>query len=447
MHDSWRRSREYLERSQKSLAGGVSSPFRRSSPIVLFFEDANGVTLQDVDGNRYIDYALAWGPLILGHKHPVLVEAVRLAAERPHNYGAQHQLEFEVAEQICRLVPCAERVAFTSSGSEAVQLAMRLARAFCGRNLVVKFEGHYHGWMDSALVSYHPRIEEMGPPEKPQAVLGSRGQMSGAAECVVVLPWNDVEAVARLFAERGSEIAAVITEPILCNSGCLMPADGFLAGLRRITSDYNALLIFDEIITGFRVAPGGGQALFGVTPDLTTLGKAVAGGLPLSVVAGRKAILDLIIDGEVVFGGTFNGNPLSLAGAKATLTEISRDDGRLLKDAAARGTELMNLIDTLGQSTGIAVRTTGHGAAFSAHFSGHSHLDNYRDFLGDDHNALQVWLRACLEEGIYLLPDGRFYLSVVHTESDIARTSEAFKKILERGMISTSLGRRATHRC
>jgi glutamate-1-semialdehyde 2,1-aminomutase len=273
-------------------------------------------------------------------------------------------------------------------------------------------------------------------------VLGSRGQLRDAAEGLVVLPWNDLDAVAKLFAERGNEIAGVITEPILCNSGCLMPIDGFLPGLRRITSKYKSVLIFDEIITGFRVAPGGGQAIFGVTPDLATLGKAVAGGLPLSVVAGRKDILDLIIDGEVVFGGTFNGNPLSLAGAKATLTEISRDDGQALKDAATHGKELMRFIDTAGQSAGVEVRTTGHGAAFSVHFTGHSRLDNYREVLGDNRSALRAWLRACLEEGIYLLPDGRVYLSVVHSASDIGRTLEVFKKVLDTQKIaSESIGR------
>ena len=234
---------------------------------------------------------MAWGPLILGHKHPALVSALREAAERPHNYGAQHELEYLVAEAVCGMVPCAERVALTSSGSEAVQLAMRLARAFTGRPLILKFEGHYHGWMDSALFSYHLRLDEMGPAKNPNVVPGSRGQMINASENIVVLPWNDAEQVAALFARRGHEIAAIITEPVLCNSGCLMPAPGFLAELRRISREHGALLIFDEIITGFRMAPGGAQSVFGITPDLATLGKAIAAGLPSARSADERTFL------------------------------------------------------------------------------------------------------------------------------------------------------------
>src|ERR1700722_8189885 len=319
---SWNRSNQLLERSKKSLAGGVSSPFRGAFPATLFFQDAVGSRLLDVDGNWYIDHVLAWGPLILGHKHPAIVKAVEQAALSPHNYGAQHELEFILAEQLCSLIPCAERVALTSSGSEAVQLAMRLARGFTGRNLIVKFEGHYHGWMDSALLSYHPSKSDMGPGDAPRAVLGSAGQVRNAAENLIILPWNDRQALIQQFALRGSEIAAIITEPVLCNSGCIMPDEGFLAELRRITSEYQALLIFDEIITGFCIATGGAQSVFGVIPDLATFGKAVGGGLPLSVVAGRKDILEQIPAGRVIFGGTFNGNSLSLAGAKATLAEL-----------------------------------------------------------------------------------------------------------------------------
>jgi hypothetical protein len=223
MHDRWRRSRELLQRAQGSLAGGVSSPFRAKFPVPLFFQDGEGSRLIDVDGNRYIDYALAWGPLILGHKHPRMVEAVAAAALKPHAYGAQHELEYPVAEKVQAMAPCAERIAVTSAGSEAVQLAMRLARAATGRTKILKFEGHYHGWMDSALISYHPSREACGPPEAPNAALPSKGQVANAAENVVIARWNSVEALeSALDAHRG-EIADVILEPVLCNSGCLMP--------------------------------------------------------------------------------------------------------------------------------------------------------------------------------------------------------------------------------
>ncbi|MGA2113872.1 MAG: aspartate aminotransferase family protein [Bryobacteraceae bacterium] len=410
----------------------MSSPFRRNLAETLFFRDAIGAEIQDVDENWYIDYVLAWGPLILGHKHPAIVQALRDAAEGPHNYGAQHELEFVVAEQICNLVPCAERIALTSSGSEAVQLAMRLARAYTRRNLLLKFEGHYHGWMDSALLSYHASVPDIGSAQKPNVVLGSRGQVHNAADNVLVLPWNDLEAAAALFATRGEEIAGIITEPVLCNSGCLMPAEGFLPGLRRLATQYGAVLIFDEVITGFRIAPGGAQSVFGVTPDIATLGKAIGGGLPLSVVAGRKDILELIVDGGVVFGGTFNGNPLSLAGAHATMTELNVDNGHLLAVAVKAGEKLMNGIREAAKRRGVPVEVSGFGTAFSIHFTETSALRNYRDTLQDDHALFKFWLRECLKEGIYLLPDGRIYISIVHTEKHISRTLEAFDRVLAR---------------
>ena len=432
MENGRRRSEEYFRRSQKSLAGGVSSPFRRTLAATLFFEDGCGAELTDVDGNRYIDYVLGWGPMILGHKHPAMVEALRKAAERPHNYGAQHELEFMVSEQICDMVPCAERVALTSSGSEAVQLAMRLARAYTGRNPIVKFEGHYHGWMDSMLVSYHPAPEDMGSAELPTPVPGSRGQVKNATVNLIVLPWNNDQALKNLFDARGHEIAAIMAEPVLCNSGSLMPAEGFLKLLQQVSQQSGSLLIFDEIITGFRIAPGGAQSVFGVKPDLATFGKAIGGGVPLSVVAGRKDILELIVDGGVIFGGTFNGNPISMAGAHAALTELSRDNGRSLRDAVRLGGQLMDGIREAGKRRGVPLQLTGFGTGFSLHFTERAELRTYRDTLDDNRELFRRWLVECLEEGIYLLPDGRFYVSIAHSAEHIARTLEAFDRVLVR---------------
>lgn len=428
----WIRSRELLERARRSLAGGVSSPFRARFPVPLYLADGSGSRVRDVDGNEYIDYTLAWGPLILGHRHPALVEALRRQAERPHIYGAQHELEYAVAETIQRLVPCAERVAFTSSGSEAVQLALRLARAATGRNLVLKFEGHYHGWMDSVLISHHPQTSEMGPPEAAQAVLESAGQVPNARENVLVAPWNRLDLVERIFAQRGSQIAAVILEPVLCNSGCLLPMAGYLEGLRRLTSQHGALLIFDEIITGFRIGLSGAQGYYGVTPDLATFGKAVAGGATLSVVAGRREIMELIFTGGVAFGGTFNGNPLSLACAAATLGELERDNGAALARANQAGRALMEGIERAAASRGIPLRVCGFGAAFALHFTSKSELRDYRDTLEDDRERLASFLLFALEEGVYALPDGRMYVSAVHSPQDVEQTLAAIGRALER---------------
>lgn len=404
------------------MAGGVSSPFRAKFPVPLYLTGGRGARLTDVDGNEYIDYALAWGPMILGYAHPAVVDAVRRAAEGAHCFGQQHELEIEVAEKICAAVPCAERVAFTSSGSEAVQLVLRLARAFTGRPLILKFEGHYHGWMDSTLWSYHPRREQVG------AVPGSAGQVANAADNLEVAPWNQLDILETILQTRGPEIAGVIMEPVLCNSGCLLPAPGYLAAVRDLCRRHGALLIFDEVITGFRMALGGAQASYGITPDLATFGKAVAGGLPLSVVAGRGEILDRMFTGGVAFGGTFNGNPLSLAAANATLNELARDDGALLAQANRLGRDLMKGISDAAHKHKLPLQPTGFGAAFSMHFTARTELRNYRDTLDDDAALLQRVLAAALAEGIHLIPDGRLYVSAAHTPGDIVETVAAFDR-------------------
>lgn len=432
MNEKWKTSVELLERARRSLAGGVSSPFRAKAPVPLYFRHGCGSHLIDEDGNEYIDYALAWGPAILGHCYPKLVEALAEQARRPVAYGAQHRLEIEVAERFQVAVPCAERLIFTSSGSEAVQCAWRLARAFTGRNRIVKFEGHYHGWFDSVLISYKPPADRVGPLEAPNAVLESRGQVPNSVDNVIVLPWNRADLLEKTFEQRGEEIAAVIMEPVLCNSGCLMPAPGYLETAREITRRHGALLIFDEVITGFRIGPGGAQGHFGVTPDLATFGKAAGGGLPLSVIAGRKDILDLLYTGGVAYGGSFNGNPVSLTGAKVALEELTRDGGALLEHANRIGRMLMSGIATAAQEAGIDLTVCGFGAAFAIHFTKKSELVDYRDTLEDDRARLATFIRLALEEGIYLLPDGRFYVSVVHTEQDAEYTVQAVRRVFQR---------------
>lgn len=421
LKDKWTKSRALLARAQASLPGGVNSFFRAKAPVPLYFEDGRGCRLWDVDGNEYIDYSLAWGPLILGHKHPRMVEALRQQAERPHIYGAQHELEFRVSEKFQALVPCADRVIFCSSGSEAAQLALRLARAFTGRDLIVKFEGHYHGWMDSVLLSYHPAAEQAGEPDRPAVVLGSRGQVLNASENVIVAPWNRLDLLELIFRQRGREIAAVITEPVLCNSGCLLPEPGYLEGVQDLCRNNASLLIFDEVITGFRMSLGGAQEFFSVKPDLATFGKALGGGVPISAIAGRKEILNLLCHG-VLFGGTFNGNPISLAGAQVTLEELSRDGGFLLKGVNSRGEKLIGGIREVSNRHRIPLTVTGFGAAFSLHFTNKKGLKNYRDTLDDDCRSLKEFVMATLAEGIHLPPDGRVYVSAVHGEADIEET-------------------------
>ena len=429
---TFRKSTEFLERSRQSLAGGVSSPFRAKAPIPLFIESARGSHFTDVDGNDFIDYGLAWGPLILGHCHPRLVATLREQAERPHVYGAQHHLEFELAELVQSVVPCAERVAFTSSGSEAVQLVLRLARAATGRNLILKFEGHYHGWMDSVLLSYKPRREELETSVFGAAIPGTRGQVRNAAENLLVVPWNNLELLEEVFAQYGPDIAAVISEPVLCNSGCVLPQPDYLAQMAAMARRHGALVIFDEVITGFRLAPGGAQSYYQVTPDMATLGKAIGGGLALSAIAARKDLLELLFTSGVSFGGTFNGNPLSMAAGITTIHELARNDGEALRQVNQTGEMLMQGIRELGPRHGLPLVVSGFGAAFAVHFNPLPELKDYRDTLNDDAAMLALFLLESCREGVNILPDGRLYVSTAHTANDVQQTLAALDRVCSR---------------
>lgn len=430
LDNRWERSRSLLRRAARSLPHGVSSPFRAAAPVPLFFESGRGARLRDVDGNEYIDFALAWGPLILGHCHPRMAEAVAAAAAAPIAYGAQHELEYEVCERIQSLVPCAERVALTSSGSEAVQLAVRLARAVTGRSLILKFEGHYHGWMDSVLASYKAPAELLGPRLRPEVTLGSLGQPANSAHNLVTAAWNDPALLKDALRRHEGRIAAVIMEPVLCNSGCLMPRGQYLAAARELCDRSGALLIFDEVITGFRMALGGAQQACGIVPDIATLGKALGGGTAVSAVAGREEIMERIAPGQVAFGGTFNGNPLSLAGSKACLDTLAESNGRALRRANRAGERLMEALAFLGGKHGLPVRITGFGAAFSLHFTPRSQIRDYRDTLDDDRRLQGTFLLRALENGLYLLPDGRFYVSAAHSDEDINDAITALDRAL-----------------
>ena len=280
MEQKWTKSRELLKRAQSSLAGGVSSPFRAKAPVPLYITGGSGSRIHDVDENSYIDYTLAWGPLILGHSHPGLCEAVASQAAVSHSFGAQHENEYLVAERIQQLVPCAERVAFTSSGTEAVQLALRLARAATGRNLILKFEGHYHGWIDSVLISYRPVTEQLDAPGSPNRVLGSRGQVPNAADNMVVAVWKDLGVLEKAFAEHPNAVAAIITEPVLCNSGCLLPVPGYLEKMRELRASMEPCSFSMRSLLDSAVGPGGAQKHFGLFPIWLRLAKRWLGAPP-----------------------------------------------------------------------------------------------------------------------------------------------------------------------
>ena len=422
-----RGSLERYQRAMRSLAGGVSSGLRRSAhPYPLYLDSGEGARVRDVDGNSYIDYGLAWGPLILGHSPPEVVEAVQAQLSKGFTFGAQHELEYEVAGRLTGAIPCADLVAFANSGTEIVQVALRLARAASGRDRFLKFEGHYHGWDDSVLVSYHPtpaEIERYGT----QAVPVGRGQRPGNE--AVVCEWNDRGQVERAFAAHGGRIAAILCEPILCNSFCIPPAPGFLEFLRETAWRQGALLIFDEVITGFRVALGGAQELYGVTPDLATYAKAVGAGTALSVLAGRKRYMEMIAAGTVVHAGTLNGNPLSLAAARAALDRLSRNGGEVYGRMRSLAARLRAGIERAFQSRGCAVAIAGEGPVFHVSF-----LDapprNYRDTWKADQAMYVRFAVALLDEGVLVLQDGRWYVSAAHTGADVDETIAAVNRVL-----------------
>ncbi len=420
-------SLQRYQRAQRSLAGGVSSGLRRSvRPYPLYFSSGRGAQITDVDSNTYIDYGLAWGPLILGHSPQCVVDSIARQASRGFTFGAQHDLEFEVAERLIETIPCAELVCFANSGTEIVQVALRLARAFTGRPKFLKFEGHYHGWDDSVLVSYHPTFSEISLAEGGPIPVG-KGQRPH--DDVFVVEWNDPEGVEDTFAQHRDEISAVICEPLLCNSGCIPPEPGFLQFLRDITARTGALLIFDEVITGFRLGLQGAQGRYGVVPDLAAYAKAVGGGLPLSVLAGKRDFMELVADGRVVHAGTLNGNPLVLAAAKATIEILAHNHGSAYNDLSERGHRLMEGIGARLKEHGFDVVVAGEPAVFHVSFM-KSPAKRYRDLLGSNNALYADFALALLDEGVAVLPDGRWYVSLAHDDEVIDRTLTAVERAI-----------------
>jgi len=406
----------------KVIPGGVGSNDRGLvDPHPIFVARGSGSRIWDVDENEYIDYLLGYGPLVLGHAHPVLMAAVRKQLTTGSTFGIPHRLEAEVAELLADLYPGIEMVRFSSAGTEAVLGAMRLARAATGRRLIVKFEGQYHGWLDQVALSYAPTPESAGAGTAPVAVPMSEGQPPSSHEDVVIAQWNDSEGLDRLFAERGSEIAAVLTEPIMCNFGIIEPAPGYLARLRELCDRSGAVLIFDEIQTGFRVGLGGVQTLHGVTPDLTCLGKALSGGFPVSAIGGRRDIMEMIADRRVFHAGTYNSNPMCLAAIPAVVSVLSEpgvyEDMESLSMTLREGlAEILRPVGGYVQGT-----TTMFGIGF-----GPGPGSNMRELWHNDPDRVFQLKRELRLRGVYTKPTPRdiWYVSTAHTSADVALTLE-----------------------
>jgi glutamate-1-semialdehyde 2,1-aminomutase len=414
-------SARQIRENAQWIAGGVNSNFRLNiAPTPLVFERAEGPYLYDVDGNRLIDYYLGMGPMILGHSPASVRQAVHDQVERGILFAGQGALEVEAARLVCAMVPCAERVRFGSSGSEVVQAAIRLARAATGRRVILKFEGHYHGWFDNILWSTSPGLNAAGPEDNPVPVAGSVGQDPQAAEGIGVLPWNDLERLERRLAE--GDVAAVIMEAAMCNAGAIHPAAGYLEGARAACTRHGTVLIFDEVITGFRLAPGGAQERFGVTPDLATFGKAIANGFPVAALAGRADLLDLFATGGVVHGGTYNSQCVSMAATVATLRALTP---ALYQTIETRGQRLMRGIEAALARAGVPAVVTGFPGIFHVGFGLEAPARNYRDLTRLDRPAYVAFTTALLRRGVRALERGAWFLSIEHDDAVIDATLEA----------------------
>jgi glutamate-1-semialdehyde 2,1-aminomutase len=428
---SYAKSIDYYERTRKSLAGGVSSNVRyAASPVPLFFERGEGARLYDVDGNVHIDYVLGNGPAILGHAPRSVVAAVAATLSEGQVFAAQHPRETELAERLVRLLPSSEVVRFATSGTEAVLMAFRLARAFTARNKILKFEGHYHGWSDQAFISTKPSLNEAGPADAPMPVAGSPGMPPSVLDDVVVCGWNDLDLLTQAFERNKGEIAAVIMEPVMVNGGPMEPGPGYLEGVRDLCRANGALFICDEVITGFRAGLRGAQGRYGVKADLSIYAKAVAAGFPLAMVGGRRDVMDTLLDKGVMHGGTYNGNVQSMAAAIAALDVLEANDGAVYRDLERRGTRLMQGLAALGKKYKQAIVVQGLPAIFQVFFTAGAAPRNYRESTACDKDKALAFHVALQEEGIRTNQNAKWFLSTAHDDAIIDETLAAADKAM-----------------
>jgi glutamate-1-semialdehyde 2,1-aminomutase len=418
---------ELVERARQVIPGGVNS-INRVLPWPIAVVEAAGAYFTDADGTRYLDYHAAFGPLILGHSHPAVNAAVHAAIDRIDIIGAGvTDIEVELAERIAQHVPCAERVLLTNSGSEATYAALRLARAVTGRNKIIKFQGTYHGWHDAVLMNVISPAEKIG-----QYDPLSLGMLPEVIQNTIILPFNDVEALGEELQQHGEQIAAILVEVIPHNIGCVLPRPEFLTALRNLSTQSGALLIFDEVITGFRHALGGYQSICGVTPDLSTFAKAMANGYPIAALAGKAVYMDRFgPGGGVMFSGTYNGHPVGVSAALATIAEL--EQSRVYPHCFALAQRAGQGIQQIADELGIPMKVVVFGSVFVPYFM-EGPIETYTDLLHNN-NARDIWFRKTMcEHGIFMIPTAikRNHVSAAHTEADIDRTLEAAREVLRR---------------
>jgi len=420
------RSSELFKAACRHIPGGVNSPvraFKGVGGVPLFFREANGAYLIDEDGRRYIDYVASWGPMILGHAHPAVIRAVQETAARGLSFGAPTELEIRMADRICEVMPSVELVRMVNSGTEATMSAIRLARGFTSRDKIIKFEGCYHGHADSLLVKAGSGALTLGVPTSP-------GVPAALAEYTITLQFNDADAIEDVFRKIGDEIACVIVEPVAGNMNCVPPVPGFLEALRTLCDRHGSVLIFDEVMTGFRVALGGAQQYYGVRPDLTTLGKVIGGGMPVGAFGGRHDIMEHIAPlGPVYQAGTLSGNPVAMAAGLANLEEISKPG--FFESLSAKTEQLVSGLQQAADMAGIPLTTNQVGGMFGVFFTDTGKVSNFQQVTACDVERFRKFFHGMLEAGVYLAPSAyeAGFVSAAHSDDDLAATTEAASRV------------------
>ncbi|MDH5179352.1 MAG: glutamate-1-semialdehyde 2,1-aminomutase [Gammaproteobacteria bacterium] len=423
------RSHDLFVQAQQHIPGGVNSPVRAFKGVggdPIFFKRAAGAYLYDEDDRRYIDYVASWGPAIVGHSHPEVLKAVQETMQNGLSFGAPTALEIEMAEKVCALVPSMDLVRMVSSGTEATMSAIRLARGYTGRDKIVKFEGCYHGHADSLLVKAGSGALTLGVPTSP-------GVPAALAEHTITLSYNDSDQVKALFDQIGAQIACIIVEPVAGNMNCIPPLPGFLETLRKVCDQHGSVLILDEVMTGFRVALGGAQAHYGITPDLTTLGKVIGGGMPVGAFGGKRAIMEKIAPlGPVYQAGTLSGNPVAMAAGLKTLELISAPG--FYENLTAKTQQLVQGMEEKAKAAGIPLTSNTVGAMFGFFFTSESKVSNFAQVSACDVERFKRFFHGMLEEGIYLAPSAfeAGFVSSTHTDADIADTLAAAERVFAR---------------
>ena len=422
-------SKDLISRARVHIPGGVNSPVRAFNGVggdPVFFDRAEGAFMYDVDGRSYIDYVGSWGPMITGHAHPEIVAAVQAAASRGLSFGAPCPAEVDMADLLCSIVPAMDMVRMVNSGTEATMSAVRVARAATGRDLIIKFEGCYHGHADGFLVKAGSGALTLGVPTSP-------GVPPAIADLTLTLPYNDLEAVLDCLAARGEEVAAIIVEPVAGNMNCIPPVEGYLEGLRSACDAHGCLLIFDEVMTGFRVALQGAQGLYGITPDLSTFGKVIGGGMPVGAFGGKREFMEMVApSGPVYQAGTLSGNPVAMAAGLANLDLISRDG--FFEELTARTARLVSGIQAAADEAGVPLFTTQVGGMFGMFFTDADRVVNFAEAGSCDVDSFKAFYHLMLERGVYLAPSAFevAFVSSAHNDEHIEATIEAARESFNR---------------